>query len=153
MSSIDDRVFECECGHIETGQAADDCRYHGIVHWTCECKDCDFEDCEACEAAGCEEFECCHECEAKYDELEAKRQHLMTLKEEQRAEDELEAKAFGEDFVHWTCECKDCDFEHREACEAARAWPGCCHECEEKFDKMCRWRRPFPMTSINLPPW
>jgi hypothetical protein len=108
MSTIDDRVFECEeCGHIERGQDADDCRYHGIVHWLCECKDCDFEDCDACEAAGCEEFECCHECEAKYDELEAKRQHAMTLKA-MTLKEERRAKAANppEEDAYHCCECE-----------------------------------------------
>lgn len=63
----DARVFECECGHTERGQDADDCRYLCTIHGDCGCADCDYEDCEHCEAADCHQKDVCGTCEDKYD--------------------------------------------------------------------------------------
>jgi hypothetical protein len=89
-SSVDDRRFECECGHVETGQDADDNRYLVRHHGECGCTDCD-EDCEDCEAAGCEQFDVCCDCEAKYDKIDEER--LEGLKEEDTAKS-VDLRAF-----------------------------------------------------------
>lgn len=72
-SSVDDRVFECECGHKEHGQDADDCRYLVTIHADCGCTDCDYEDCVACEDAECYQKDVCANCETKYDKEEEER--------------------------------------------------------------------------------
>jgi hypothetical protein len=67
-------LFICECGHVERGQDADDCRYLVTVHADCGCTDCDYENCDACRwDCECYQKDVCADCETKYDKMEDER--------------------------------------------------------------------------------
>jgi len=73
-------VFECECGLKLYGEDANDYRYMVTHHGECGCPcvvDFEHEHCAACEAAGCEQFDVCNDCEAKYDKIDEERRKVV----------------------------------------------------------------------------